>query len=299
MDFPKVCYITSEEPFLVKEKLTEMKNAFIEQYMEINYKEINYKEIKSEQLETEIETVPFFAEKKMLLLSAKDNEETANILKEVPDFCSVIITEKLDKRKKLYKTIKKIGEIIELKPYSEKQMVEWVIKIGEKMGINVPKNAANRIVEICGLSDMNFIYNEMIKVASMGEKVTIDLVNKVVTKSPDYNSFILTDAISRKDKKEAYFIIKVLAEQNEYLPMVLSMVNRNFAVLRMIKTMRDAEIKDAGIHPYTIKLLKPHAQKYTVEHLEELMGICQQIDFDMKNGVNHRIALEKIVGVIE
>lgn len=293
MEYPRICYITSDEPFLVKERLNKMKTAFISKYMDINFKEIT-----SGQLRTEIETVPFFAEKKMLLLDTTDNEETAEALTDVSDFCSIIITNKLDKRKKLYKTIQKIGEVIELTPYNENQMTNWIIETGSKMGVKIPKNAAKRMVEICGLSDMYFTYNEIIKLVSTGDEITVDLVNKVVSRTPEYNSFILTDAISKKDKQEAYQIIKVLAEKNEYLPMVLSMVNRNFAVLRMIKTMKDGEIKEAGIHPYTIKLLKPHAQNYTVEQLDKLMKICQQIDFDMKNGVNHRIALEKIIGVI-
>lgn len=293
MEYPRICYITSDEPFLVKERLNKMKTAFISEYMDINFKEIT-----SGQLRTEIETVPFFAEKKMLLLDAADNEETAKALTNVSDFCSIIIINKLDKRKKLYKTIQKVGEIIELTPYNENQMINWIIETGSKMGAKIPKNAAKRMVEICGLSDMHFTYNEIIKLVSTGDEITVDLVNKVVSRTPEYNSFILTDAISKKDKQEAYQIIKVLAEKNEYLPMVLSMVNRNFAVLRMIKTMRDGEIKEAGIHPYTIKLLKPHAQNYTVEQLDKLMEICQQIDFDMKNGANHRIALEKIIGVI-
>lgn len=293
MEFPKVCYIVSDEPFLVKERLNKMKTAFISEYMDINFKEIT-----SGQLRTEIETVPFFAEKKMLLLDTADNEETAEALTNVSDFCSIIIINKLDKRKKLYKTIQKVGEIIELTPYNENQMINWIIETGSKMGAKIPKNAAKRMVEICGLSDMHFTYNEIIKLVSTGDEITVDLVNKVVSRTPEYNSFILTDAISKKDKQEAYQIIKVLAEKNEYLPMVLSMVNRNFAVLRMIKTMKDGEIKEAGIHPYTIKLLKPHAQNYTVEQLDKLMEICQKIDFDMKNGVNHRIALEKIIGVI-
>lgn len=293
MEFPKVCYIVSDEPFLVKERLNKMKTAFISEYMDINFKEIT-----SGQLRTEIETVPFFAEKKMLLLDTADNEETAEALTNVSDFCSIIIINKLDKRKKLYKTIQKVGEIIELTPYNENQMINWIIETGSKMGAKIPKNAAKRMVEICGLSDMHFTYNEIIKLVSTGDEITVDLVNKVVSRTPEYNSFILTDAISKKDKQEAYQIIKVLAEKNEYLPMVLSMVNRNFAILRMIKTMKDGEIKEAGIHPYTIKLLKPHAQNYTVEQLDKLMEICQKIDFDMKNGVNHRIALEKIIGVI-
>lgn len=293
MEYPRICYITSDEPFLVKERLNKMKTAFISEYMDINFKEIT-----SGQLRTEIETVPFFAEKKMLLLDTADNEETAEALTNVSDFCSIIIINKLDKRKKLYKTIQKVGEIIELTPYNENQMINWIIETGSKMGAKIPKNAAKRMVEICGLSDMHFTYNEIIKLVSTGDEITVDLVNKVVSRTPEYNSFILTDAISKKDKQEAYQIIKVLAEKNEYLPMVLSMVNRNFAVLRMIKTMKDGEIKEAGIHPYTIKLLKPHAQNYTVEQLDKLMEICQKIDFDMKNGANHRIALEKIIGVI-
>lgn len=294
MDFPRILYIQSEEPFLVKEKLAELKTAFIEQYMEVNFKEP-----KTEQLEVELETYPFFAEKKMLLLDAKDNEDTAKLIADTPDFCSVIIINKLDKRKKLYKTIKKVGEICELKTYNEKEMTDWVIKIGRKMGVNVPRDAARRVVEICGLGDMHFIYNEMVKVASMKTDVTVELIDRVVQKTPEYNAFVLTDAISRKDKKGAYQIIKVLAEQNEYLPLVLSMVNRNFAVLRMVKTMRDTDIKATGVHPYTIKLLKPHASKFTVEHLDELLAICQQIDFDMKNGCDHRVSLEKIIGVIQ
>lgn len=293
MDFPKVCYITSQEPFLVKEKLNEIKLAFINKFMGINFKKI-----KSEELKNEIEIMPFFADKKMLLLEAKDNEKEAEILKNVPDFCSVIIINELDKRKKLYKTIQEVGKIIELEPYDESQMKNWVIKVGEKMGISVPKNVAERIVEICGISDMYYIYNEMIKLASMDEEITVDLVDRVITKTPEYNSFMLTDAITKKDKERAYQIIKVLSEQGEYLPKILALINRNFAILRMLKTMSDSEVRKVDIHPYIIKLLRPYAKDYTIEQLEKLMNICQQADFEMKSGVNHQIVLEKIIGVI-
>lgn len=294
MNLPKVCYITSKEPYLVREKINEMKKFFIEKYMEINFKKI-----KPEQLYEEIETYPFFAEKKMLLLEdIKENEDTAELLKKVPDFCCIVIIGNLDKRKKVYKTIKKVGEIYELKPYNEKQIINWIVKIGKEMGAEIPKSAAQKIVEICGVEDMYKIHSEIIKVVSMKEKVTVDLVEKVVQKTPEYNAFALINSISCKDKKKAYEIIKVLAEQNEYLPMVLSLINRNFAVLRMMKTMEESDIEKAGIHPYTIKLLKPHCSKYTVEELDRLLDICQKLDYEMKNGMNHRIALEKLIGGI-
>lgn len=291
----KVCYVVSEEPFLVKEKIAEIKKKFVGRYTEMNFKAI-----KSSQLEEEMETYPFFAEKKMLLLDdLKDNEETAKLLENVPDHCHVLIVGKLDKRKKTYKIIKKYGKVLELKPYDERQMTDWVMKIGREMGVEVPKDAAERVVEICGISDMHFIYNEMVKVASMKAKVTVELIDRVVQKTPEYNAFVLTDALTKKDKRQAYKVIQVLAEQNEYLPLVLSMVNRNFAVLRMMKTMKEQDIKEAGVHPYTMKLLKPHLSKYTIGQLDELMFLCQKIDYEMKNGMNHRTALEKLVGAIE
>lgn len=295
MNFPKVCYLTGPEDFLVKEKLNEWKRTFTDQYGEMNVKVIT-----SERLVQELETYPFFADKKMLIMEEMaDNEETAALLTSVPDFCVVLFTGKLDKRKKTYKTVKKAGEVLELKPYSERQMVDWIIKTGQDKGITIPVQAAKRIVQICGLTDMYYLHNEIIKLSSVKEKVTVDLVNQVVTKSPEYNAFVLTDALTRKDKKKGYSIVQTLAEQNEYLPIILSMVNRNFAVLRMLKTMSEAAVKEAGIHPYTIKLLKAHTGKFTVEELDELMDICQQADFDMKNGADHQITLEKVIGVIK
>ena len=294
MDLQKVCYITSEEPYLVKERIQAIKSECIDKYGEINVKEIGV-----EELSAELETVPFFAEKKLIFLNVEDNEGTTQLLKETPDTCCVVITDKLDKRKALYKFIKKAGEVIELAPYSESQMAKWIQSKAASMGATITEDVAHHLIEICGLSDMYLLHNEIIKLVSMEEPITCTLVDQVVTKTTEYTSFILTDMISQKEKKKAYEIIRVLAEQNEYLPVVVSLINRNFAILRMLKTLSDAEIKGAGIHPYTIKLLKPHARKFTLEELDFLLNCCQEIDFDMKNGMNHRIALEKIIGVIK
>ena len=74
------------------------------------------------------------------------------------------------------------------------------------MGVKIPKNAAKRMIEICGITDMYLIYNEIIKVASAvntGEKVTVDLINQVVTKHP--NTILCSYRChQQKDKKEAY-----------------------------------------------------------------------------------------------
>lgn len=144
------------------------------------------------------------------------------------------------------------------------------------------------------------IYTELIKLVNMKEKITEELIEKVVSKSVEYDSFELVNAISKKDKKKAYEIIHNLSEKNEYFPQVVSLISRNFAILKMMQTMKNDEIKNtAGIHPYTLKILGPFVKKFNEDELDRYMSICQEIDFDMKNGVDHRIALEKLIGVIE
>lgn len=295
MEFSKVCYITSKEPYLVDQKYKEMRKAFEDIYIDLNVSVI-----KQNKLFDAMETWPLMAEKKMLLIrDITENDEIAELITKVPEHCCILIKGELDKRKKLYKNIKKVGEIIDIPVYKEKQMTDWIVKRSSELNMKLTRECATRIIQLCGIGDMYLIENELIKLSSTDyEKITLDIIDRVVIKSPEYTAFTLTDAISRKNKVDAYKIIKTLAEQNEYLPLVLSLIFRNFAILKMLKTMREADVEKAGIHSYSISLLRSYKNNYTESELDELMSICQATDFEMKNGVNHRIALEKIVGII-
>ncbi|QUH21932.1 DNA polymerase III subunit delta [Alkaliphilus sp. B6464] len=300
MEFNKVIYINSEEVFLLHEKLKEIKMSFINQHLDFNYREFP-NEINAAILRNEIETYPLMAEKKMIVLKEiKEDDEMVKLFQDIPDFCSIIIVATLDKRKKLFKSIKKIGEVIELKPYNESQMVNWIVKKAEESGIKISKKCASKIISLCGLDDMYNIYTEIIKLSNMNQEITEELIEKVVTKSIEYDSFQIVNAISNKDKANAYQLIHNFCQRNEYFPLIVSLINRNFAILKMMKTMKDNEIKDAaGIHPYSLKVLKPYVKQFNEENLDFYINVCSEIDFDMKNGIDHRIALEKLIGVIE
>lgn len=296
MNFEKVLYLTSDDVYLVHRELRKIKEEFINEYMDLNY--VDIKEIKNVSLDNLFETYPMMADKKMIVLNnIKETDDLTKKLLDIPEYCSVVITGELDKRKKLYKFVKKSGVILDISRYTKSQMINWILETMSSNNIKMTKKVAELIIELTGLEDMYYIENEIKKLCQMGlSSISEDTIKKVIIRSSNSNAFQLTDAVTKKDNKFALDLINDLSNQGEYLPMYISLLNKNFCTLHMLKTITEKEVKEiAKIHPYTVKLLKPLANMFEISELENKILISQELDFRIKSGLDPKIALEELI----
>lgn len=84
------------------------------------------------------DTLPFFADHRLILIEDSKffksaNEELVRYLKQIPkETIFLFVEDEVDKRNKLYKTIKSIGRVTEFARQDEKTLIKWILSILKK-----------------------------------------------------------------------------------------------------------------------------------------------------------------------
>ncbi len=201
---------------------------------------------------------PMFAERQVVLL--KEAQQMKDIDKldpyiEHPLKSTVFVVsykeKTLDKRTKLYKTIKKDGEIFTSEKVKEYKMVEWVTDYMQQKGFDMGQKAIILLVDFVG-NDLSRITNEIEKITvNLGSRKTIteDDIEKFVGVSKEYNAFELQSAMSKKDLAKAIKIIQYFESNPKAAPiqLVLPALYGFFSKLYSVFGMVDKS--EAAIRP--------------------------------------------------
>jgi DNA polymerase III subunit delta len=201
---------------------------------------------------------PMFAERQVVLL--KEAQQMKDIDKldpyiERPLKSTVFVVsykeKTLDKRTKLYKTIKKDGEVFTSEKIKEYKMVEWVTDYMQQQGLDMGQKAIILLVDFVG-NDLNRLTNEIEKITvNLGNRKTIteDDIEKYVGVSKEYNAFELQSAMSKKDLAKAIKIIQYFESNPKAAPiqLVLPALYGFFSKLYSVFGMADKS--EAAIRP--------------------------------------------------
>jgi DNA polymerase III subunit delta len=201
---------------------------------------------------------PMFAERQVVLL--KEAQQMKDIDKldpyiEHPLKSTVFVVsykeKTLDKRTKLYKTIKKDGEIFTSERVKEYKMVEWVTDYMQQRGFEMGQKAIILLVDFVG-NDLSRLTNEIEKITvNLGQRKTIseDDIEKYVGVSKEYNAFELQSAMSKKDLAKAIKIIQYFESNPKAAPiqLVLPALYGFFSKLYSVFGMTDKS--EAAIRP--------------------------------------------------
>jgi len=223
---------------------------------------------------------PMFAERQVVLL--KEAQQMRDIDKldpyiENPLGSTIFVVsykeKTLDKRTKLYKTIKKDGEIFTSEKVKDYKMVEWVTDYMQQQGLNMGQKAIILLVDFVG-NDLSRLSNEIEKIAvNLGSRKTIteDDIEKYVGVSKEYNAFELQSAMSKKDLAKAIRIIQYFESNPKAAPiqLVLPALYGFFSKLYNIFGMTDKS--EAAIR--TLFYNNPFATK-------EAMGAIKMYGYD-------------------
>jgi len=201
---------------------------------------------------------PMFAERQVVLLKEAQQMKDIDRLDpyiENPLKSTVFVVsykeKTLDKRTKLYKTIKKNGEVFTSEKVKEYKMVEWVTDYMQQQGFNMGQKAIILLVDFVG-NDLSRLTNEIEKITvNLGSRKTIteDDIEKYVGVSKEYNAFELQSAMSKKDLAKAVKIIQYFESNPKAAPiqLVLPALYGFFSKLYSVLGMADKS--EAAIRP--------------------------------------------------
>lgn len=211
---------------------------------------------------------------------------------------------KLDKRKSVGKLLSKLNCIYDLDPIKEYQLPDWIISCANENNIKFDRQAIVLFAEFLGnnLSEIEKNIQKLQLLISEGQIVDIDMIQKHIGFSKEYNLFELTDAIAAMNIQKAGFIAHHFGKNNKSHPIVLTISHLYGFFTKLMKfhfykdLMNDQQISSKiGVHPFFLKQYKQAATFYNKSKLAQILSYLRHYDLMSKGVIVPNISEEEIL----
>lgn len=198
--------------------------------------------------------------------------------------------EKLDKRSKLYKTLAKVGTVIELGPPSQRELPGWIVRRAAEHGLTMPRDAADLLADVVG-ANLEMLERSLEQVASYcwpETRVTSEAVEELICRSRTSSVFDLTDAIGARHTARALDLLRRMEADGEAALMVLSMIARQYRLLVRAKVALSRGAPEGSLAstlklpPFVVRGLVGQARQYQVEDLIAAFPLMRDADLVLK-----------------
>ena len=296
--FKNVYLLYGEEAYLKKQYKDRMKKAIIPDGDTMNYAYYEGKGINPAELVDLAETMPFFAERRLIVAENSGffknaTPELADYIKSMPDTtCLLFIENEVDKRGKMYKAVKDRGRIVEMGRQDEKTLLYWIAGNVKKEGRQIKESTARYLVSKTG-TDMENLEKELEKLFSytLGkDEITAADIDDICTTQITNKIFDMIEAVAAKRQKQAldyYYDLLALKEP----PMrILYLLSRQFKLLLEVKDLMGrgndkAQIaKTAKLHPFVAGKYMQQCRTFSKAELRDIMEEAASTEEMVKTG---------------
>ncbi|WP_436854005.1 DNA polymerase III subunit delta [Staphylococcus caeli] len=301
--------IYGEVPELIEKKTAEVVSQYLQAPKDdFNFVKYNLYESDLAPIIEETLTMPFFSDKKVVLVQnayvftgEKPPKDVNHNIDQLIEFIekydgeTLIIFEvyhsKLDERKKLVKALKKNTQLKKIEQMSEEQIKQWIKKQLHENYKDIKQDALDLFLELTGIS-FNIVKQELEKVMLyLGDRSTINKqdIHQIVNRSLEQNVFLLTEYIQKNKKVKAVQLVKDLIAMKEEPIKLLALITSNYRLFYQCKILNQKGYsgqqiaKTINVHPYRVKLALNQARNYQLENLLNIIDTCAETDYKLKS----------------
>lgn len=284
-------YVDEISRYIEKEVLTEEERGF-------NQVVLYGKDVTIDDIIGNAKRYPMMAEKQVVIVKEAQHLsrtiENLTVYSDNPQPTTVLVIcykyKKLDKRKKLHKSINKIGVIFEGKKLYDNQVADWIRKNLKSKGFSISHKATILLVEFLG-TDLSKIDNELKKlqfVLPKESEITAEDIEQHIGISKDYNNFELKKAIGEKDVLKATRIINYFSQNPKDNPFVLTvtLLHSFFSQLLQYHGLNDHSPKNVAnalrISPYFVNEYQTAARNYPMKKVSHIVSSLREMDLKGK-----------------
>ena len=307
--FRPVYLLYGEETFLVNSYKNRLKEAVLGDDT-MNFSRYEGKGIDVIELIRQADTMPFFAEKRLILVEDSgffkaSSEALASYLPSMPDTTCIVFAEsQVDKRNKLYKMVKELGYAAEMQRQDTAQLARWAGGILAREGRKITGRTMELFLSMTG-DDMENIRMELEKIISytMGKEViTDDDVKAVCTVQVTNRIFDMVSAIVNRQTRKAMDLYEDLLTLKEPPMRILFLIARQFNQILQVKELM-AKGMDKGsiasrlkMQPFVVGKTMPQARQFSREQILECVRLCVEAEEAVKSGrLQDRLAVELLI----
>lgn len=298
------------EDYLKRQYRDKLKHALVEPDDTMNFSAYEGKDINPKELIDLSETLPFFKEKRMILVEnsgffKNSCDDLAEYMSQVPEStCFVFVEEEVDKRSKLFKAASRAGSAVEFGTPKEDMLIRWILGRIQREGKKITQSVMQLFLSKTG-SDMENIDKELEKLICYTlDKTEISAadVEAICTGQTENKIFEMIDAISARNQKKALDLYYDLLALKEAPMRILFLIARQFQNLLLIKSMSAkgypavSIAKTAGMPSFAVQKNLRQAGAFKINQLKEAIEDCGQAEEDVKTGrMADQLAVELLI----
>lgn len=248
----QVYVIEGEDGYLVNHSLFLLKQAIVHDFPEMNYISIDLEDQPNVELVDIISTLPFCAEKRLVVLknAVLDQKLTDLITKYANEYSVVAIVSPEVKTKNTFTHV-------DCSPLDSVTLQKWIVKYVQDKGCTITAAAVDLIANICD-GKLELVNLELAKICDYCGKdkpITDTIVNQLAIRTENYFSYNLTSAYERGDVSLLMKIIDTLSEADSIQNVFLGL-GSYFRRMFYCAVSRDSDeevAKYLNIKPYAVK----------------------------------------------
>lgn len=296
--FRQAYLLYGEEAYLKQQYKKNLIHALNPDEDTMNFQVCSGKGINVRELIDLCETMPFFADRRVILLEdtgffKNKCDELADYMKTLPDYVYLIFAEtEVDKRSRMYKAVKGCGRIAEFTRQDEKTLLRWAAGILGKEGKRITQKDMELLLTMTG-TDMGNIRMELEKVISYTQGrdvVTEEDIRAVCTTQITNKIFDMVRAVTEKKQKRALDLYYDLLTLKEPPMRILFLLARQYRQLLLTRKMTaegasQSEIASRlGVPSFAVKNLVSCARAYEIPELEQAVEDFVDAEEAVKTG---------------
>lgn len=292
--FRPVYFLMGDEPYFI-DRISGIieHHALPEDQRSFNQSVFYGSDIDVPTLIAEARRYPMMAERVVIIVREAQRmrqiEELASYVENPLESTVLVICykyKKLDKRKKLYKSLSNRFVVLESKKLYENEVPAWIGQSLKERGLASTPEAQQLLAEYLG-TDLGRIDQELGKlelVMEAGQAVDARAVEENVGISKDYNNFELTKALALGDYAKAFRIQQYFEANPKDNPLVMTMsiLYAFFSKLMIVHQAKDKTPRGLsgllGVNPYFVKDYQQGAARYDMKKLARIIGYLRECD---------------------
>ena len=302
-ELDRLYFFHGEETFLLNHYLGQMKKLTLDELTEsFNFHRLNNENFDIRDFADAVENLPMMAERTfvqvddidLFKLNEGDRTKMAEILGDIPDYCTVVFTYltvawKPDKRlKKLWEAVEQ-GTIVEFAKQDQRDLIAWVSRHFAAHKKRISTDLCAYLIEITG-GTMTALSGEIDKICAYSgadeiRKTDIDAVTEPVL---DAVVFQMTDMMSSGRYDLALAKLQQLLKMQQEPLAILGAVGGHFRRISTARTLldngRNAQelAKLCGIQDFAARKTMDIARRFRPEFCAAAAKLVLETDHRMK-----------------
>jgi DNA polymerase III delta subunit len=245
-----------------------------------------------------------FSEKRLVVIRGlSENKPVWDILPDwMPrlssDITLVLVEAKPDKRTKTYKALQKEAEVIEHKPWGERDGAvaeQWVATEAKRQGLTLSPTLIRKLVQRVGVHQWH-LYQALQKL-SVFDEIDEATLNDVIEENQAESVFGLLESALKGDVRRVEELTTRLRRTDDAYQVFALLASQAVQLAALAAAPADANVAgDLGAHPFVLSKLKPYAHKLGMPGAKRILQKIDAADETMKTtSVDLWIVLEQML----